>query len=505
MLARADRLLAARRWSEAADAYRLALRSREDHPDAWFNLGYVLNKAGQFAPAVAAYGRALAHGVQQPEVAHLNRAAILSDHLRRDADALVELQTALAVAPGFGPALLNLGNLHEERAERAQAAGCYRRLIEADVDDGVRCLALARLLQLDPPKELDDPLLRRAQGATQQPLVRSDLATLLFAIAHALDRLGEIDAAFATFARAKRCAHGDGSRYDAAAAYRRTRALVESPCPVRPAPATHRASPQPVFICGMFRSGSTLLEQVLAGHPDIAAGGELDLLPRLVAGPLAPYPASLRTLDDRAAARLAAGYLEAVRARLPDDRQARRYVTDKRPDNYLLLGLAKRMFPGAKILHTVRHPLDTGLSIFMQHLNPRAFDYAGTLADIGHHYGEYRRLMDHWKHLYPGDVFDFDYDAFVLEPEAALRPLLDFLDLPWHADCLAFHTLGNTVKTASYWQVREPLHARASGRWQRYRRHLGPLQEALEAQGVALPRADTAAPRPQVAEPGPAR
>jgi hypothetical protein len=123
----------------------------------------------------------------------------------------------------------------------------------------------------------------------------------------------------------------------------------------------------------------------------------------------------------------------------------------------------------------------------MQHLNPQVTPYACDLADIGHYYGQYRRLMTHWRGLYGADILDFDYDAFVRDPRTSLERLLAFLGLPWHEPCLDFHTLRNTVKTASYWQVRRPLYADASGRWRRYRAHLGPLMGALSVAGVDLP------------------
>jgi len=489
--AHADELLAAGRWGEAESAFRSILASRPDHADAWFNLGYVLRRMGHFEQALESYATALRCRIRQPEVAHLNRAAILADHLHRDDEAASELQAALALAPGHPPALLNLGNLHEERGERAAAIDCYRRLLTSEHADAPAYAldAIARLLQLEPPTDRHDPLLDHARAVASARPGNDDpaRATLLFSLGRACDALGETDEAFASFTAGKQLAHRGHRAYDPARDRLRTQALIASTSGGEPVPASAMPSPEPLFICGMFRSGSTLLEQVLAAHPAVAAAGELDLLPRLVTGTLAPFPASLATLDAARCATLAADYHAGLCARLPDRGEGRRYATDKRPDNYLLVGLVKRLFPRAKILHTQRHPLDNALSIYMQHLNPRVFDYAGSLAGIGHHYGEYRRLMAHWKMLYPGDILDFDYDAFIAAPEATLRPLLDSLGLPWHPGCLDFHQLRNTVRTASYWQVRRPLYKDACGRWRRYRDHLGPLLATLDAQGIAVP------------------
>lgn len=491
-LRRADHLVRAGRWQDAADAYRAALALQETLPTAWFNLGYALRRLGLFEEALDAYGMSLRHGIAAPQEAHLNRAAILTDHLRRDGPAEAELRTALALAPGYAPAWLNLGNLHEERGRREEAITCYRRILSLSPGTGqAEALeALARLSHLEPPTSPGDPAFARLRAAaTSGGDIGNGLrATLLFALGRAYDALDLPAEAFEAFERAKLYAHRDHPPYDPHRAEKATRALMAT---ARPAEADRTATweqqPEPLFICGMFRSGSTLLEQALAMHPAVAAGGELDLLPRMAAGPLAPFPLSLESLDPGQAAALAADYLASLGERFPGRIEGRRYATDKRPDNYRLIGLVKRLFPRARIINTVRNPLDNALSVFMQHLNPRACGYAGSIDAIGHHYVMYRRLAAHWHSLYPGDVYDFDYDAFVARPEATLRELLDFLGLPWHADCLRFHRLGNTVKTASYWQVRRPLYPDASGRWRKYRTQLAPLAARLQQQGIELP------------------
>ena len=160
------------------------------------------------------------------------------------------------------------------------------------------------------------------------------------------------------------------------------------------------------------------------------------------------------------------------------------HVTDKRPDNFLYIGLIKRLFPAAKIVHTTRDPLDNCLSIFFLHLDP-GMRYAFDLMDIGHYYAQYRRLMAHWKSLYGADILDFDYDTFVREPEASTRRLTDFCGLDWEDACLSFHTAARAVKTASVWQVRQPVYRQSSGRWRNYERQLEPLRQYLELHGIA--------------------
>jgi tetratricopeptide (TPR) repeat protein len=483
------------RRREAIDALRRLLALRPEAADDWYNLGYLLRQEGRFDAALDAYAEALAREVERPEEVHLNRAVILTDHLRRDADAERELRAAIARAPQYVPAWLNLGNLQEERGERDAAIASYERILpRADAttadDAGLRHEALARMAHLAPISSVDDPLLARIDHAarTHAGLEDSVRATLWFALGRALDRLGETTRAFAAFEAGNRHAQRTGRRYDAA----RFEQTVTSLIAATPGIADEAASvpahrpPRPLFICGMFRSGSTLIERVLAAHPQVTAGGELDWFPRLAAGPLALHASAPDRLPQARAESLASDYLDHLRRLYPEAGREGHHVSDKRPDNFLLLGLIKRVFPDARIVHTVRNPLDTGLSIFSQHLSQERFPYSSDLGHIGHYIAQYRRLMAHWKARFPETIHDFDYDAFVRAPRATLAPLLDFLGLPWHEDCLRFHLAGGAVKTASYWQVREPLHDAASGRWRPYAARLSPLIDALRAGGVAV-------------------
>lgn len=481
----ADALLEKGRHDDAARAYRKVVSLDPTRADVWYNLGYALRAAGRFEEALSAYGRALQAGVADPQEVHLNRAAIHSHHLHRDDLAEQELRAALARRPDYLPAWLNLGNLNEERGDRTAALACYAKILQSAAvgADAYRQEALARTAHLTPPKSLNDPMLQALRAAATTAREPQARANLWFALGQACERLGCTDQAFDAFGRGNASCRQSGPAYDPRRQEQLVQAVMEqfaTPVPVRPMDK----GPQPLFICGMFRSGSTLLEQVLATHPAVCAGGELDLLPRMVSGPLSPFPASLAAVTEGQLAQLAQDYLRQLRRVLQAGECA--YITDKRPDNFLLIGLIKRLFPGAKFLHTVRHPLDNGLSVFMQHLDPRVAPYATDLRNTGHYYLQYRRVMAHWKALYPESIRDVDYDAFVRAPRDTLEPALAFLGLNWDPVCLDFHRRTSTVRTASYWQVRRPLYRGASGRWERYREHIRPLREALEGAGQTL-------------------
>jgi tetratricopeptide (TPR) repeat protein len=475
LLDRASRLREAGRVVEAIDAYQRLLALEPNLPDSWYNLGWLQRQARRFEDALASYAEALKRGVAGPEEVHLNRAVIFADHLARPVEAEVELKAALARNPTYVPALLNLGNLHEDRGERAAARSAYERALAAEPGNG---LALARLAGVAEVCAADDPLVGRLREALGDAGTHSaEHADLGFALGRLLDSAGAYDEAFAAYAEANeasRASFGPRFRgYDQAAVEGYIDRLIAAfPAPAAQPPQAEGQSP--LFICGMFRSGSTLAEQILARHSGVTPGGELDLLPALIAAELRPYPEAPASADEPRLQRLRSAYLEGLHRRHP----AGALVTDKRPDNFLHIGLIKALFPTAKVVHTIRNPLDNCLAIWFLHLDP-GMPYALDLADTAHWYRQYRRLMAHWKRLYPNDIFDLDYDALVADPRPAIRRLLAFCGLEWEEACLSFHAAANMVKTASAWQVREPLYRRSSGRWRNYKRHLGALREAL--------------------------
>ena len=468
LMAIASRLRAAGRAGEAATAYRQLLALRPDLPDSWFNLALMERRSGRFEAALAAYAEAVRRGVSGPEEAWLNRGVIHADDLGRQDLALADLEAALAIRPDYLPALLNLGNLHEDMGRREAARDAYARALAVAPDHPVALARAAGLARLAGP---DDPVIQGLRSALDQTdLHPEDRAELGFALGKALDQVEAWDAAFAAYAAANaasRAAAPDSPGYDRAAHETFIDRLIAAfPAPAAPVVGAGRA---PVFICGMFRSGSTLAEQILAGHSRVTAGGELGLVPAL-ARTVEPYP---EALDAAAVVRLRGLYRDGLNAARP----AADVITDKRPDNFLHIGLIKAMFPDARIVHTVRDPLDTILSNWFLHLD-RSMAHALDLDDLVHWHGQYRRLMAHWKALYP-DILDLDYDALVVEPRPAIEGLLAYLGLDWEEGVLDFHRADTGVRTASVWQVREPLYRRASGRWRHYERHLAGVRAGL--------------------------
>lgn len=470
-MALASRLRAEGRAAEAAEAYRRLLALRPDLPDSWYNLALMERACGRFEAALAAYDEALRRGVSAPEEVRLNRAVILTDDLGRHDLAEAELATALALRPDWPPALLNLGNLHEDMGRREAARAAYERALAVASGDAV---ALARLAGLQNPVGADDPIIIRLRAALAEPArTAGERAQLGFALARALDVAGAWDAAFEACAAANAASRAaePGVRYDRAEREAFVDRLIAA-FP-EPAPAGGDEPAGPVFVCGLFRSGSTLVEQILAGHSAVTGGGELALVPAL-ATRIRSYPEALAGTQGGEIARQARElYLQGLRAARPGAAM----VVDKRPDNFLHIGLIKAMFPQARIVHTVRQPLDVILSNWFLHLD-RSMPQALDLEDMAHWTLQHDRLMAHWKRLYP-DVLEVDYDRLVVEPRPVVEALLARLDLPWEDAVMDFHTAATGVRTASVWQVREPLYRRSSGRWRNYERRLGPARAML--------------------------
>lgn len=463
------------RHADAAAVYERLVALQPQWLDGWYNLGQAQWRARRFEAALLSYQRALDGGIRMPEELHLNRAVILAANLNQPDAALRELEQALTLNPRYIPALLNLGNLYEQRGDRDRARHWYDRVLDVDPR---HALALSRQADLHTLLDPRDPLIARLEAAIREPgRTDEELADLGFGLGKALDEVGDYDAAFGAYTaanEASRRAVGPGRRYvgtDQAA--RIDRLIARFPAPPVATPAV--SEPPPIFICGMFRSGSTLIEQVLAAHRRVTAGGELDLLPALANEYLPPDGDGPVPGDPGTLAAMARSYLGAVQQRFP----GADIVTDKRPDNFLHIGLIKTLFPSARIVFTRRHPLDNCLSLYFLHLGHR-MPYALDLRDTAHWYRQHERLMRHWHALFGRDIHTVDYDRFVVDPEFETRRLLDFCGLDWDPACLDFHRAAQRVQTASLWQVRRPLYRHASGRWQHYARHLDGLREALD-------------------------
>jgi len=451
------------------EAYEKYLEYKPDSANAAFNQAYYLSRDGQFEAAIESYRRSLQLGIDAPEEVHLNIANIYMDHLKAPGEALKSLQTALAIKPDYANAWYNLGNLSEQAGDRAEAQRCFETCIKHDPANES---ALARLADAHVFSSTDDPLLERLARAAQH----SRNSDVFFALGRAYEQLAEFDKAWPCFSKANQLDRMILPAYDRASTETMFQRIA-SQCSRQWLQGFQGESDPSVFICGMFRSGSTLLEQVLAAHPCFTAGGESEFFPRLVAREFRNYPEGLDILSTTSAETWRVRHRERT-ARLFG--QASR-VTDKRPDNFLHVGLIKAVLPSAKILVTERDWRDIATSVFSTRL-AAGQNYSTSLADIRHYIGLQEKLVDHWQSILGADLVRVRYEDLVTEPRATISTVLNELGETWDERCLSFNKLRNAVQTASVWQVREPMHTKSVGRWRHYRAY---FEETFGAGNVA--------------------
>ncbi len=438
-------------------AYKKYLDSQPASAVAAFNYAYNLSRDGQFEKAIETYLHALTLGIDRPEEVHLNIANICMDFLHDHARAKQHLGESLALNPAYSSAYYNLGNLAEQEGGRDEAESNFKRCLELDRGNES---ALARLADTRQFTDADDPLFVQMVARARN----SNNADLHFAVGKAYEQLRHFDEAWEHFTKGNTLDRQLMPAYDPArteAWFERIKALCDPDWLSRFTGDSHEV----VFVCGMFRSGSTLLEQMLAAHPGFQAGGEQEFFPRLIAAEFPHYPDGLDSL--------AAGDLHTWRQH-HHDQLAGRFpegviVTDKRPDNFLYLGLIKAILPAAKFVVTDRDWRDVATSVYSVRLGPTQH-YATRLPDIRHYASLHDDLIEHWQQLFGEDLVRIRYDELVRRPEPTLGALLERLGETWDASCLEFHGLQNSVKTASVWQVRQPLHDKSVGRWKNYQR-----------------------------------
>jgi len=245
-------------------------------------------------------------------------------------------------------------------------------------------------------------------------------------------------------------------------------------------------SVKPIFVIGMPRSGTTLTEQIIASHSQADGAGELKRVDRMatkLAGGKG-MTGILAKMSEAGPSRWKAvsqQYLNLLDAMAPGAAR----VVDKMPHNFVHLGFIRLCFPNAKIIHCRRNPLDNFISAFQNRMT-NFHGYANDQVKYGEYYLEYMRLMDHWKTVFPGAIYESQYENLTQNPETEVFKMLDFLDLPWEEACLSFHDRNSTVKTPSQMQVRSPINTGSVARWHYYEKHLSPIQSVFKKAGVQV-------------------
>jgi tetratricopeptide (TPR) repeat protein len=427
-----------------------------------FNFAWYIGRFGRVNLALAHYERALALGIERPEEVHLNMARLYSDMLRQDEQAKRQLDRALELNANYIPAMLNLGNLAEQSGDVVTAREWFTRALQMDSKHPTALARLADTMSFT-PSAADANEAAALLPSLRELATTSDDADLAFSLGRAEEQRGDYAAAWTHYQRGNEQDRATLSPYRAEAIEQGISRLIATCTPEWVSARQTQQAATPVFICGMFRSGSTLLEQMLAAHPAFKPAGEREFLPRLVATQLPDYPQELERLDRKTLEVWAQAYADESRQVHGTDR----HLTDKRPDNVLYLGLARVLFPRAKVIITQRDARDVATSLFATRLGTAAH-YATDLTHIRHYLGQIQRLITHWQTLFGDDLIIANYEQLVADPRAALSQVLTALGESWDDQCLNFHQLRNPVRTASVLQVRQPLNAESVGRWKRF-------------------------------------
>jgi tetratricopeptide (TPR) repeat protein len=345
-----------------------------------------------------------------------------------------------------------------------------QRALTADPQMARACSALAGLRKMNPS---DAMWLKRAEQTAASLTAVHEEAEVRFAIGKYFDDLGKYEKAFLSYKRANELLKTLAPPYDNGVHARFVDDMmrVYTPETISHAKIGGCASNKPIFVLGMPRSGTSLVEQILASHPAVAAAGELPFWNDVVR----KREAQVRRepLGTRLREQVAADYLRTLEHQRPDAQ----YVVDKTPLNADYLGIIHSTFPNARIIYMRRDPIDTCLSCYFQ---PFAvtLNFSLDLSDLARYYTEHARLMAHWRKVLPaGTILEVPYEELVANQEVWTRKILAFLGLTWDERCLHFHTTQRAVVTSSYWQVRQPLYGDSVQRWRKYARFIAPLRD----------------------------
>ena len=466
------------RFAEALAAYEQALLLEPRDLDALLGRGSVLIELVRRREALASFQQAQMLAARDSD--RLERVGLALHAADSHADARACFEAALALRPDFAEAHHSLGITFGDLGDLQRAEAEYREALRLNPDHVGAYYNLAGMVRLPPEDPVRTKLLHLMQSSAARPAREQIL--LNFALGKISEDEHDYERAFGYFLAGNRLQratlHYDEARH---AAFCRSCISSFGPEAFTARKGTGTQDPTPIFIVGMSRSGTTLVEQILASHPQVHGAGEMQLLRRcacLETGPLASedlIPQKLAQLETAGLTRIGERYVAALKDLAP----AAVRVTDKLPGNLALVGLMHLALPRAHIIHCTREPLDTCVSCFTKHF-VTGHEFSYELGELGRFYRLYEELMRHWRAvLPPGRMLEVRYEDVVNDLEGAARRLIAFCGLDWDDACLRFHEHRRTVRTASLAQVRRPIYASSIGRWRHYEKYLDPLRRAL--------------------------
>jgi len=474
-LSEAVSLLSAGRIIEAQELSRQVLAAnRRDHRAAAI-LGQIATMRSRHQEAVT-----LLSGCVKLAPAEIDYHVLLAEALTtqgRYRDALSRYDKAMKLDAAYPPAVAGKANTLTRSRKWAEAGALLEPFVAEGTEDASMAVVYARVAIHDGETA---EAIKVASRHTDDPVGEEVRRSLWFDMGRAHEQSGSYDEAFEAYTRGNQVRPG---RWDAAAhALRHDRIMtVFTPQLMTSLGDAGNQSQLPVFIVGMPRSGSTLIEQIIDAHPQAHGAGELLALPDVVAsmnitiGSTLAFPDCVADLARGDLPSLGKSYLDQVRTMAP--RVSR--ICDKQLASYELVGLIALIFPRARIIHSRRDPLDTCLSCYVQKFPPGSPAYTEDLHNLGLAYNAYASLAAHWRGLLGDRILEVDYEGLIEDQEGVSRRLIEYIGLPWDERCLRFYETGRAVTTLSHAQVDKPIYRGSIGRHKRFEKHLGPLREVL--------------------------
>ena len=484
-------------WQRAIKCYETALALDRRYMSAYFNLGRALLHVNDLVRAEANLRQATALEPNDAQVrSHLARALVQQG---KNEEALAEIRRSLELEPDSTVLHNDAGVVHGAVGDFETAREHYRLALALDLGNAKAVLNLAKSKRFTEQHDEDAELIGSA--ARHSAARVGDQRDLNLALGKLHDDREEWETAFGFYERANRpfAEVALEQTNSSLALMDRMRDVFNSGW-FAARPATTNPDRTPVFIVGMPRSGTTLVEQILAAHPEVHGAGELSGILRLASEAAAhagtevdplrtgvmsmddasradtddAYPECVRVLGAERIAALGEQYLEHIRTH--SSGAAR--ITDKLPGNYLHLGFIATILPGARLIHCRRNPLDNAVSVYFTDFMVGQ-EYSNDLRAIGLQIRGMRSLMTHWQAVLGERLMTVDYEALVADPEPVARAMVAHVGLTWNDACLRHHEVARAVHTASTWQVRQPIYKRSAGRARHYDRFLGPLRDVL--------------------------
>ncbi len=465
------------RWAEAEASFRQCIARDATHAHARHNLGALLKERGERVEAERLFRETIALAPEMVD-AHVNLGSALQA-LGRDDEALAAYREAQRLVPGYADAAAGEVSVLDRLGRVEEACARIRPLMESARDNADVITTFASMARRLEEEE-------KAITALEALLTRPDLLATkreaaLFALGKLCDARGRFPEAFEFYRAANSVRPHVFDLAEFRAYCARIREIFSKETLAR-LPRARNNSALPIFVVGMPRSGTSLVEQILASHPAIFGAGELTWIDHLSEalparlGTQIRYPECALDLSVRALEAAAEEHLARLHSAAPDAER----VVDKMPGNFMHLGLIEMLFPGSRIIHIAREPLDNCLSCFFQNFT-HGHEYTANLETLGAVYRQYEQVMAHWRSSITHPLLEVRYENLVADQETESRRLVEFCGLPWDERCLRFHETRRVVRTASYDQVRRPMYRDSLARHRHYEPFLGHLRSALNA------------------------